>query len=327
MNITELFIDIQPPTESDTFQFSAIIIPGFQNHRIAKDKNGKPTLLLSSSDTGAFKNLTNMKLQNVSVLYNVKCKINQNESIIEKIFTSICFTGTDDSLKMYFLRVCNTILTDLENLPSQANIQREISLFVELFRLAGEPQLKTTQGLWAEVFLISESKTPALLIKSWHHIPEEKFDFSNGVERIEVKSNSLGTRIHNFAMEQLCPAYDSKTIIASIYVKQISLGKSIEELVNDVTERLSGQFELIDKLRIQVAITLGKNIDDSIRMNFDYQLAKESLQFYRIEDIPKVSSENVPPTVSDIHFKSDLSAIKPIDLSTLNGSNGLFDSL
>ena len=42
---------------------------------------------------------------------------------------------------------------------------------------------------------------------------------------------------------------------------------------------LAAQIELIEKLQMQIAITLGKSISDSIKMKFYFQLAKDSLRF------------------------------------------------
>ncbi len=327
MNLLGTFNTIIAPRENDKFQFSAIPIPEFDNHRIAKDKSDNPTLLISVSNQQGRTIAANLKLLNVSVLFDIKCNIQQSGNLIERNFTAVCFVGKDNSLKKYFLRLCSTLIEDLGNTPTQEGVRKEIIRFVELFRLATEPQTKTIQGLWAELFLIAESKEPANLVRCWHCIPEEKFDFNNGEERIEVKSSGSGLRIHTFSLDQLHSPTDTKTIIASVFVKQASTGKSISELQNGISVRLAAEIELLEKLQIQVALTLGKSISDSLRMKFDFQLAKDSLRFYKAEDIPKISLDNVPSLVTDVRFKSDLTDINTITPNDIAGDIGLFLSM
>lgn len=326
MKLVEPFNTIKQPKENDNFQFSAVPIPEYLNHRIAKDKYDNPTLLLSISNDGARTVIANLKLQNVSVLFDIKCKIQQSGNLLERVFTAVSFIGKDISLKKYFLKLCSTLVRDLGNTPTHDEVRREITRFVELFRLATEPQTKTIQGLWAELFLIVESKEPATLVRCWHSIPEEKFDFNNGEERIEVKSSSNALRIHNFSLDQLHSPTDTRTIIASVFVRQASTGKSIANLSSDISERLS-DLELTEKLQLQIALTLGKAISDSMKVKFDFEFAKDSLRFYRAEDIPKIAIENIPNFVSDVRFKSDLTDVMTIAPSDISESAALFLSL
>lgn len=327
MTLFELFDGIAQPVENDNFQFSALVIPEFPSHRIAKDKSGNPTLLLSNANQTTRTIATNLKLQNVSVLFDVNCKIEQSGTLLEKYFTAVCYIGNDISLKKYFLKLCSTLVKDLGNTPTHEDIRKEITRFIELLRLAVEPQTKTIQGLWAELFLIVESKAPLNLIRYWHCIPEERFDFNNGEERLEVKSSSNGIRIHNFSVDQLHSPSGTSTLIASVLVRQTSTGRSIDELATQISIHLSNDIQLIEKLQMQIALTLGKSIHNSLNLRFDYELAKDSLRFYRAEDIPRIAIEIIPPFVSDVRFKSDISAIEPFNVNHLTDSGSLFASI
>lgn len=326
MKLIELFNTIKQPNENDNFQFSAVPIPEYSNHRIAKDKHENPTLLLSISKEGARTLIANLKLQNVLVLFDMKCKIKLSGNLIERTFTAICFIGKDILLKKYFLKLCSTLVEDLGNMPSHDEVRKEITRFIELFRLATEPQTKTIQGLWAELFLIAESKEPANLVRCWHSIPEEKFDFNNGEERIEVKSSSNSLRLHNFSLDQLHSPTDTRTIIASIFVRQASTGKNIATLSSEILARLT-DIELTEKIQLQIALTLGKTISDSMKLRFDYEFAKDSLKFYKAEDVPKIAIESIPNLVSDVRFKSDLTDVISINPDEIAGNSGLFISV
>lgn len=61
---------------------------------------------------------------------------------------------------------------------------------IELFRAIAKPARKSLQGLWAELFLISQACQPAILVDAWHTAPEDSYDFAVDNQRIEVKSFS-----------------------------------------------------------------------------------------------------------------------------------------
>lgn len=325
--LPSLFDNLRQPSENEDFQFSAIAIPEYTNHRIAKDKSGNPTLLLSNVNETTRAMATNLRLQNVLVLYDVNCKIQQGEVPIEKCFTAVCYIGSNMSLKRYFLKLCSTLIEHLGNTPTQEDIRREITKFTELLRLAIEPQIKTIQGLWAELFLIAESKSPSHLIQYWHSIPEEKFDFNNGEERLEVKSSANENRTHSFSLDQLNSPTGTRTLIASLFVKQTSAGRSIDELVNQISNRLTSDIHYIEKLQMQVALTLGKAIQNSMSLRFDYEFAKDSLLFFNAEDIPRIDIKTILPYVSAVRFESNISAIQPTNIRGLPNNGSLFDSI
>lgn len=326
MSLENLFYIIPLPPQADGYQFSALPIPGLPNHRIAKDKNGNPVLLLSVLNSKPLTLGTDFKLKNVSVLFDVTCKIKQDLKIVSGEFTVISFIGNDSALRVYFLRLCSALIESLGNEPSKELVKKEILLFIELFRLASEVQLKSVQGLWAELFIISESKDPELLLNCWHTIPEEKFDFNNGKDRLEVKSSSTGQRAHHFSLEQLYSPAETSTIIASLFVKVASAGQSIEDLQKAIVARIIGNFDLLEKLKIQIAMALGNSILESSAIKFDFYVAKESLQFYHTDSIPKIDMQTIPTSVTEVKFKSNLTGIPPI--SNINAlTSDFFNSI
>ena len=134
-------------------------------------------------------------------------------------------------------------------------------------------------------------------------------------------------RIHNFSLDQLRSPTGTKTIVASVFVNQTSTGKSISELQSKISDHLEAKIDLIEKLQLQIALTLGKSFSDSDKMKFDLQLAKDSLRFYEAEDIPRISLDNVPPLVTDVRFKTDLTDITPVLPNFIAGDGGLFVSI
>lgn len=324
MKLIEQFNFILTPSEVARFQFNAVPIPDFHNHRIAKDRFGSPVLLLTVVLKRSEITPTNIKLQNVSVQFNVNCKIVQDEASIEKTFTVVSFIGSDPALRDYFLRLLSTLIESVGNEPTQQIVRNGIDKFVELLQFACEPPMKTIQGLWAELFLISQSRDVKKMLHCWHTNPEERFDFNNGQERVEVKSSSTSQRVHYFSLEQLNSPQNTETIIASIFIRKASNGKSIKSLQNDIIANVADDLQLVEKVNFQIAATLGKVILDIADYNFDCHQAKESLRFYRAIDVPKIDVRYISPLVSEVKFKSDLSLTTPVNCRDEGSPDSLF---
>ena len=58
-------------------------------------------------------------------------------------------------------------------------------------------------------------------------------------------------------------------------------------------------------------------------MRFDERLADSSLRFFSLRDIPGIRGR-LPVGVSDVHFRSDLSLVKPLSAQVLISSDPTF---
>lgn len=327
MNLIELYDSLAFPEEGNEKTFNAIPIPEYQSFRIAIDVEGNPVLLLSVAN--AVKNiaLKNFRLKYLQLEQNIECKISENGKSSFQTFTVITFTSADRNLQEYFLRISETLVKTLSNKPTQQQVIESLNKFVEVFRALTDTPTNTVHGLWTELFLIENSTNPKTLLNYWHNIPEEKFDFNSGEEKIEVKSNSNFERLHTFSSEQLNPPTGTEVLIASIFIRQNNAGQSIQQLVDSIATKVQHDIDLADKLNNIVCKTLGNSLEQSIRIKFDYNLAKDSLQFYNHLDISKIEEVNIPNEVSEVRYKSDLSSLSPIDTTTLKQNGNLFSSI
>lgn len=326
MNLIVLFDTLTLPDGNEKF-FNAIQISEYPNFRIAVDYEGNPILLLSVAN--AVKNiaLKNFRLKYLQLEQNIECKISENGKNSFQTFTVITFTSTDRNLQEYFLRISETLIKTLSNNPTQQQVIESLNKFVEVFRALTDTPTSTVQGLWAELFLIENSDNSKILLNYWHNLPEEKFDFNSGVEKIEVKSNSNFERIHTFSSEQLNPPECSQILIASIFVRQNSGGQNIQQLVDSITVKTQNDINLTDKLNNIVCKTLGNSLEQSIKIKFDYNIAKDSLRFYKHQDISKIEEIHIPTEVSEVRYKSDLTILKPIKPNELETSGQLYEAI
>lgn len=146
------------------------------------------------------------------------------------------------------------------------------------------------------------------LIQAWHNSVVDKFDFNDGIDKIEVKSTSKTKRIHHFSIEQLNPNPNSELIIASVFVVETGVGESIFDLVKRIEQKIKDH-DLSFRMNQIIAQTLGREISKSFDMYFDYHLALDSLQFYESKNIPSIAVQNVPNEIINVHFDTDLTNV------------------
>lgn len=324
-NLTELFQSLESVARNDgENRFSTILIPGYEVHRLGKDPQGRPLLLISIIDVSGQKQPAPISLEHLKIMYGLKCRVSRPDSTFEeRRFTIILCTGEDSTLHAYFLRVASTILISLKNQPTQSDVAHVMDRFIELFRAMTKPSRKSVQGLWAELFLIAQSRQPALLVNAWHTLPEDRYDFAMDNQRIEVKSFSGSVRQHHFSLEQLHPPEGVKTLVASMRVERSQAGESITDLREKIQTHLSGESNLLLHLDTVIALTLGNSWQQADEACFDQWLAEESLAFYETAAIPSVDP-NLPFGVSGVHFRSDLTGIPTVEISRYNAEDGLF---
>lgn len=327
MNLIELYDTLSIPEEGNEKVFNAVPISDYPNFRIAIDIEGNPVLLLAVVNPVNNVSLKNFRLKYLQLVQNIECKITENGKTTYETFTVVTFMSDDRHLQEYFLRVSESLVKSLNAKPTQEQVIETINKFVEVFRSLSDTPTNTVQGLWTELFFIENSKEPRTFLNYWHNIPEEKFDFNSGAEKIEIKSNSNFERIHTFSSEQLNPPTGTQVLIASVFVRQNNSGRNIQQLIESIAEKVQDDFELTDKLTNIVCRTLGNSLEQSIKIKFDYQIAKDSLQIYDQKDIKKIEDLYIPTDVTEVRYKSDLSTINKIDLNNISNKQILFNAL
>ena len=326
MNLIELYDTLSIP-ENDIKVFNAITIPEYPEFRIAIDFEGNAVLLLSVTKRIKDISLKNFRLKYLQLEQNIECKISENGVSRLQTFTVITFRSVDRNLQEYFLRIAETLIRTIGTNPTQQQVVDSLKRFIEVFKLLTDTPTNTVNGLWAELFLIDNASNPQTLLEYWHNIPEEKFDFNAGTERIEVESSSTFERRHIFSSEQLNPPADTQVLIASIFVKQNNSGVNIQQLTDNISEKFGKDYELTEKLNSIVCKTLGSSLEHSISIKFDYEIAKQSLRFYKHQDISKIEAVHIPTEVSEVRYKSDLTETKHTDINKYTDKQKLFNAI
>jgi hypothetical protein len=324
MNLVKLFQGLTLPENESARFLNAKPIPEYPKFRVAIDIHGYPILLLPIFGTTNTSRLKNHRLKYLQFEPKANCKISEGISTSFQQFALITFTSDDKELQEYFLHISENLVRSLHGKSNYQEIIETLNKYIEVFRALTDPPTNTAQGLWAELFLIESSIDPKILLSFWHNFPDEKFDFSAGREKIEVKSTSGSERIHEFSSEQLSPPLDIQVLVASLFTSQNNSGKSIQDLMRSISSRIQDDGNLLEKMNLVVSKTLGNSLEQSVKIKFDYEVSKSSLRFYKHQDISKVEKVYIPAEVSGVRYRSDLSLLKPLDLSTLETEGTLF---
>ena len=327
LNLIELFQSIELIATSDSEnQFSAVPIQDYKPHRLGKDAQGRPLILISTFNVRSQSQPPPIVLEHLSVQYNLNCQISRPDDTFEIArFTVVRCTGEDTTLHDYFLKVASTIFISLKNQPTQSNVAYAINQLIELFRAMANPPRKSVQGLWAGLFLISQACQPAILVDAWHTVPEDRYDFAMNDQRIEVKSFLGDIRRHHFSLEQLHPPEGIKAIVASVSIESSQAGVSIADLREKIQTCLGSNLDKLLHIDRVIAHTLGDARQQASDARFDERIAEEALAFYETSKIPSVSPD-LPTGVSEVRFRSDLTEIDPAESSLYCIEGGIFEA-
>ena len=177
----------------------------------------------------------------------------------------------------------------------------------------------SAQGLFAELFVISASTDPEISVATWHDEHDERFDFAIGKARLEVKSTASDRRVHHFTQTQCIPPECTLGILASLFIQNSGGGNSLLEIIRDIETRLAANETLTRKLHTSVAQALGDAMPRLMGQKFDADLAKSSLKIFDLNEIPAIRGP-LPPEVSDIRFRSDLSQTPELNVAGISVS-------
>jgi hypothetical protein len=322
-----LFDTIEPPDASagsHGLVFSTAPLPGWPAYHVGRTSSGEAALLIET-EKGDRHPPPPIRLQSLAVYHDALCRVSVGgRGFEDRIFTVVWNTGGEPTLRRYFLGLTSAIAVSLGKQPTPQRVFEAVDALAELFRVLARPPRKSTQGLWAELLLIAQAADALALARAWHGAPDDRFDFNAGAQRIEVKSAGA-TRRHHFALDQLRAPAGVEIMIASILTTRATGGTSLETLLNRVLGRLSVDPKSQAHVHRVVAETLGSNLSAGLGDAYDEQLGRESLQFFRAEDVPSVV-EPIPAQVSEVRFLADISDITPVDKSHLAARNGLFSA-
>lgn len=304
--------------------FSAVPLRSWPSHRLARDSKNAPCVLLhvrSGEDGPA----PDVELRNLSVRHDISCKIVGADRAAEvRSFSVVQCAQADSDLQRFFLNAVASILPVLGDSPSRSEVIQAIDTLVEVFRRLSQPAKKTIRGLWGELALISFSREPSALLRAWHKRPTDLHDFAEGKQRIEVKTSAGPGRVHGFNLSQIEEEGEPRIAVASIIARESDDGATLFDLMREVMDKLAPEdAHLGVHMEAIVADSLGEGWRQALRARFDVPAAQSSLRFFGARSVPRPGG-SLPPQVTEVHFKVDLSELPPESPAGLSAKGGLF---
>ena len=314
-NIYKKFVGLKPLKADMTDEYSVETICSGLPHKLGITPTGYPMIFVECSDD---KVTSDIRLKLFKVSFNRMCRLKEGDNTMDKKYSIIQLNSDREDFQKYFLEVMHLVLLKLAVKPKVEQLKHEVSKIVSLFTAPATISKDVIKGLWAELFLIERAKDPLYMINSWHISPEDKYDFNDGYDKIEVKATSNEDRIHHFAIEQLHPNKDSQLLIASLIVVNSGLGKDVFDLVDSISSKVS-DIDALLKLNEVIMNTIGSHIEEVKGVKFDYILAKDHIKFINYVDIPKIKLSDVPLGVSAVQFTSSLNGLHDVNPNIMSG--------
>ena len=292
--------------------FSSRSVPGHDEWRVAKSESGLPAILVAVDPGQDCSRTPAVRLENLRVEHNVRCSLTRSDGGVEVTRYSIIQCLSEDTdVQDCFLRTVDGALVGVEELVNASDLVDLVDRLVTLFRLVRQPRSQVIHGLWAELFVILAASDPIMMIDAWHCQPSEHFDFSRGGERLEVKSSATRSREHFFSFEQVYPPSGASVLVASVHVEVRTNGTTLGDLWDSVMDAAPSADARLKVERVCVE-SLGRDLAAGRAFSGDWSLARDSLSFYQVTDIPRPAPD-YPPGVSQLRFCSDVSLAGPVD--------------
>lgn len=286
-----------------------------KSHKFGATEEGFPIIFAECIDDTIS---TPIRLKAISVDFSQLCTLKEADgNTLTKKYTIIVLNSLEADLQSYFLEVFAMVLNKFVGLPYVSLLKTEISKVAKIFMTPPSFSTVVIQGLWAELFVIANGASPETLAKAWHVSAEDKYDFNDGKDKIEVKSTHNLDRVHTFALEQLNPNENSELAIASVITVRAGQGVNVFDILDAINER-GLSLEEMSKVQEIAYLTIGPHLEEAKKVRFDFTLALNSYRKYDYRDVPSIKSKDVPSGVTSVHFSSCLKDIGVLNTSTVS---------
>ena len=321
----DIYHTIALPTDTGPSQslYAVARVPSFPNCYVGKDTESKACILIKIKDiTGAYQ--PPIRLQSLDVQFDLRCKIREPEGIeSEETFTVVRCRSLDSETIHYFFSVCQAFPKLLGGEPTKRDVASVVDRLATIFQKLQNPSVRSVNGMFGELYFILRSNNPIRTLSAWRLDDTARFDFADKDIRIEIKTTGGRVRSHIFSYEQCNPPLDTIAVVGSLFVERIPGGRSLKSIIDEIEQMVVGDQDLVFKLHDVIAETLGSSLTEALDIKFDLRLADETIQYFNLTEVPAIR-ENLPPRVTNVHFRSDLTSIQALTPVSLIDSDPYF---
>lgn len=309
-SLWDVFIAL--PSERKEIQlddgYFAARVEAFEGLHIGKDARQRPVLFIEVRDLSQARAV---QLQNVWITHSVNVTVDTGDSIHRRMRASLLGCSSDDaSLHRLLLDCVATLIPPAVESRTGAWLTALVNQLVELFT-AGSASGKThATGLWGELLTIAVARNPVRMVEAWHDRLDERFDFSWGCSRMEVKTTTSRERKHTISFAQANPGPDLEATVVSITTEPAH-GLAISTLRQHCIALMERRHDLKAKIDRVCAEYLGQRWAAEMETAYDLEVALSTLAVFDVRDIPRLAAP-LPCGVVDARFTSVLSFCEPL---------------
>ena len=166
-------------------------------------------------------------------------------------------------------------------------------------------------GLWGELFLIATSSDQIKLLEAWHNHAEDKYDFYDDNEALEVKCTTGGDRKHQFRHHQLVSKIEGHFVASILTKPKSSKGLSVLDLYKKIINNKI-DINLKDKVNKIYYKIVGNTPEEKLNeFKYDFDFAKKNLSYFKVSEISTLKNEDT--SITDIEYKMDLNQKKSLN--------------
>jgi hypothetical protein len=313
-----LLNEIAPPTDEGVFNVRRLEPDSV--FYIGRNARGFAAVLIETSDSGR---TVPLKLAGIEASFSTPYQIVEpGKPAATQSLIAITCTNQQSDVTSYFANVMESILPFLGKSPSTRKVAEIVRQLVDLFQKLRSPAQRPLVGLIGELKVINSASDVASAIRCWRTDPNERFDFSTGSLRLDVKASGNRKRIHEISFEQANPPEGTIGVIVSIWIEAMAGGLALSRLLDVIETKIASRSEELLRLRDIVANSLGDSLPAAMRWAFDNELAESSLRYFDTTIIPAIRPP-LPPGVSSARFVADLSGCPEIDVRSFREGLGV----
>lgn len=307
MNLYERFFSLECPPVGG---YAGFFLED-DDYVIARDYEGRPAFFVRHGHIGHGQNQT-YKLEGISAILHYEAVVSIGGQVVSGVFALIRCTSEDDIVRRYFLELCGALSRLVGPKPSATQVDESINTFVRMFALRKAPSKRPMIGLLGELLFIDQHADSARCIRAWHVASNDSIDFVFPNRALEVKSTSTAGRFHTLTYDQASGLTGRELLFLSVQIIPVANGMSGRQLLQRLVAQCGTDLWAAMRVWEMATETLGSEIQAFLDLEFAYEAALESMQFFDSEEIPAIRGV-LPLGVSRVQFLSDFSQVSQVD--------------
>lgn len=216
----------------------------------------------------------------------------------------------------------DAIVSNALNGSNEETIDELTRDFIDLFKESPTRSFEETLGFFGELLVISNSSNPTDAINAWHSKFDNRYDFTNNNDRLEVKITSGRERHHHFSSNQLPVSKGIQLEILSMVTEEVEAGTTVASLFQELYLNLSDSVAK-QKLRKAYIDFFRGDSKSAENISFDSKMAITSALVFRPETIPTPNLQpgvisanwisNFEPAVGQSYSLQELNFLQPMN--------------